>query len=135
MLVVVGSTRGEATYGVRESWLLCFPSVRLCAGGGALRTPKTILPSRAPATGAITRVKERFPSCEVLSNCLIAGEPYIAYGLSPFLRPVGRTSPALESALCTVLVETANSAAASATAGYFPVYAKASSKYAAILND
>lgn len=25
----------------------------------------------------------RFPSSEVLSNCLTAGEPYIAYGMTP----------------------------------------------------
>ena len=32
-----------------------FPSVRLCAGGSALRTPKTIPPYSAPATGAKNR--------------------------------------------------------------------------------
>ena len=49
MLLVVGSTRGEATCG--GLWLFYFPSVRLCAGGGALRTLKTIPPYSAPATG------------------------------------------------------------------------------------
>ena len=41
------------------------------------------------------------------------GEPYIAYGLSPFLRPVGNLIPAFESARWTVLSDTANSTAAS----------------------
>ena len=39
MLLVVGSARGEATYGGAGVVAFCFPSVRLCAGGGALRTP------------------------------------------------------------------------------------------------
>ncbi len=50
MLLVVGSTRGEATCG-GGIVAFYFPSVRLCAGGGALRTPKTIPPYNAPATG------------------------------------------------------------------------------------
>ena len=41
MLLVVGSTRGEATYGGAGVVAFYFPSVRLCAGGSALRTPKT----------------------------------------------------------------------------------------------
>ena len=43
MLLVVGSTRGEATCGGAGVVAFCFPSVRLCAGGSALRTPKTVL--------------------------------------------------------------------------------------------
>ena len=39
MLLVVGSTRGEATYGGAGVVAFYFPSVRLCAGGSALRTP------------------------------------------------------------------------------------------------
>ncbi len=49
MLLVVGSTGEKPPAGVVA---FCFPSVRLCAGGGALRTPKTIPPYSAPATGA-----------------------------------------------------------------------------------
>ena len=50
MLLVVGST-GEKPPAGAGVVAFCFPSVRLCAGGSALRTPKTIQPSRAPATG------------------------------------------------------------------------------------
>lgn len=55
LLLVVGSTRGEATYGGAGVVAFYFPSVRLCAGGSALRTPKTIPPYSAPATGAKNR--------------------------------------------------------------------------------
>ncbi|HAT6406656.1 TPA: hypothetical protein JAJ90_002555 [Corynebacterium striatum] len=49
MFLVVGSARGEATcWGIVA---FHFPSVRLCAGGGALRILKTIPPYSAPATG------------------------------------------------------------------------------------
>lgn len=38
-----------------------FPSVRLCAGGSALRTPKTIPPYSAPATGTRITLKKKSP--------------------------------------------------------------------------
>ncbi|CAQ58247.1 hypothetical protein (plasmid) [Corynebacterium aurimucosum ATCC 700975] len=51
MLLVAGSTGEKPPAGVRGIVAFCFPSVRLCAGGSALRTPKTIPRLHAPATG------------------------------------------------------------------------------------
>ena len=52
MFLVVGSTRGEATYGgVGVVAFFIFLPSDSAPGGGALRTLKTIPPYSAPATG------------------------------------------------------------------------------------
>ncbi|CAB0780022.1 hypothetical protein FRC0151_02364 [Corynebacterium diphtheriae] len=40
---------------------------------------------RAPAGIKARKLKKGFSSYEVLSNCLSAGEPYIAYGVTRYL--------------------------------------------------
>lgn len=40
---------------------------------------------RAPAGIKARKLKKGFSSYEVLSNCLSAGEPYIAYGVTPYI--------------------------------------------------